>query len=313
MPRMHIVSFNADEYRDALARQFPELTIEFSPNRRELSPVIEEADYILAFGTQMYDELFARNKNLKWIQALGTGVDGIIDQPSLGKDVIVTSMRGIHGPQMTEMAFLMMLAFNRNFPQLVHNQDERLWNRWPGRLLEGKTIGIVGVGLIAAHLAKRCKGFDMTVVGITSTVREEPNFDRMYSRARIAEAVSEVDYLAVLAPYTPETHSMVGAEVFAAMKPTSFLVNIARGGVVDEDALTAALEAGEIGGAGLDVVVDEPLARESPLWAMKNVIITPHMAGMCDTYLNQALPIIQQNLRAVLNGDLDSMVNVVEH
>ena len=196
---------------------------------------------------------------------MGTGVDGIIDQPNISSDTMITSMRGIHGPQMSEMAFLLMLALNRRLQKIMDNQRNHNWERWPGLLLEAKTVGIWGVGCVADALAKRCKAFDMTVVGITRTPRMLKNFDQIYTYAVVLDAVKELDYLKVLAPYTPENEGMVNSDIFSTMKDSAFVINLARGKVVDDEALITALANGYIAGAGLDVFAKEPLQSSSPL------------------------------------------------
>jgi phosphoglycerate dehydrogenase-like enzyme len=257
------------------------------------------------------DEVFRDTPRLQWVQALGTGVDGVTDQPSLRRDVIVTNIKGIHGAPVSEAALLMMLALSRRLHDSVRYQDKRSWTRWPPRLLDRKTVGIYGVGLIAEALAPKCKALGMTVVGFTSTIRTVSGFDRMHLRSELERVAGELDYLVLLAPYSQETHHIIGAAVFAAMKPTAYFINLARGGIVDEPALTAALERGAIAGAALDVFQEEPLPPESPLWTTKNVIITPHLGGFCDVYIDHALPAVEHNMACFLRGDFDGMVNKV--
>ena len=166
-----------------------------------------------------------------------------------------------------------MLSLARDLPRSVHAQENGQWERWPSRCSSGKTVGILGVGLIAEYLAPICKTFHMTVIGISGSPRAAPGFDRMVARGDLMKVAGELDYLVVLAPLTPETRNIVGAKLLAAMKPTAYLVNVARGGVVDEPALIKALEAGQIAGAGLDVFSQEPLPPDNPLWKTKNVTI----------------------------------------
>ena len=298
------------QYGNKIAPKFPELKIQTVGSRDEACEAIEDADFLLTFGAMMRDEVFQGAKSLKWVHALGTGVDGIVDSPSLAKDVIVSSTRGIHGVAMSEMAFLLMLALSRDFPRTIHAQDQCKWERWPAKLLDKKTAGILGVGLIAEEMAPRCKAFGMTVIGISETERDVPGIDRFCARRALNEVVPELDYLIVLVPYTKETHRLVNAETFKAMKPTAYLVNIARGGVVDEDALAEALNAGEIAGAALDTFVEEPLPADHPLWKTPNTIITPHLGGFCDVYVENALPQFETNLRHFLDGETDRMINV---
>jgi phosphoglycerate dehydrogenase-like enzyme len=167
------------------------------------------------------------------------------------------------------------------------------------------------VGLIAEALAPKCKALGMTVIGFTSARREVAGFDAMHARGELVARAPSLDHLVLLAPYSEETRRFIDARVFAAMKPTSYLVNLARGGIVDEEALVAALDRGEIAGAALDVFQEEPLPAEHPLWSCKNVIITPHLGGFCDVYPERALPTIEHNMACFLRGDFDGMINVV--
>jgi phosphoglycerate dehydrogenase-like enzyme len=301
------------EYYDRLRERFPDLTIHLVDHHSKVDPYIAEADALITFGAHMSDAVLEKGTRLRWIQALGTGVDGIADRPVLRKDTIVTNLHGLHGDSMSEAAMMLMLALARQLPRAVRNQSRRAWERFPAGVLNGKTVGIFGVGAIATELAPRCKAFGMTVVGITSARRELPGFDRMVSRDGLVEAVRELDYLVLLTPYTKQTHRIVNAAVLGAMKRSAFLVNLARGGVVDEPALVDALRQGRIAGAALDVFEKEPLPAEHPLWEAQNVIITPHLGGFHDEYANKALPLIEHNLRSFLAGDAGAMLNVVPH
>jgi phosphoglycerate dehydrogenase-like enzyme len=153
----------------------------------------------------------------------------------------------------------------------------------------------------------------MRVVGVSSAPRAVTGFDRIHAREQLAEVASEFDFLVLLTPLTEKTRNSVDAKVLAAMKPTSFLINLARGGVVDEPALVEALKSGRIAGAALDVFNEEPLPADHPFWAMENVIITTHQGGFCDVYIDYALPTVEANMRCFLNGDIGGMINVVPH
>jgi D-2-hydroxyacid dehydrogenase (NADP+) len=245
------------------------------------------------------------------VQAMGTGVDNLIELPSLRPDVMVTNMRGIHGAPVSEAALSAMLALSRSLPRIVRNQDRQVWDKVPTRLLTGKTVGIVGVGVIAEALAPKCQALGMTVVGFSSAQRALPGFDRMAPREQLQSLAGTLDYLVLLTPYTPETHNLVGAEILAAMKPSAYLINLARGGVVDEDALAHALDRGEIAGAALDVFREEPLPASNPLWDNERVLVTPHNGGFCDVYIDFAMPVVEHNMRAFLEGRRTDMLNIV--
>jgi phosphoglycerate dehydrogenase-like enzyme len=299
------------KYYNHLRAKFPELTVNMVDHHSKVGPYIESTDILVSFGVQLADHVYKEGRNLKWIQALGTGVDGIIGEPSLREDVLVTNMHGLHGASMPESAILSMLALARDLPRVLRNQARHAWDRCPSRLLKGKTVGIFGVGAIAEDLAPKCKMFGMSVVGITSAKRQVAGFDRMVGRDRLEEAVRELDYLLLLTPYAPQTRGIVDARILAAMKPTSFLINLARGGVVDEQALIQALKGKKIAGAALDVFAEEPLPGGHPFWDMENVIVTPHLGGFHDQYPEQALPTVEENVRKFLAGDTKNMINVV--
>jgi D-2-hydroxyacid dehydrogenase (NADP+) len=241
---------------------------------------------------------------------LTTGIDPLLSL-RLPSSIIVTSARGIHGPQMAELSILLMMALSRNFPRMLANQREARWERWGQRLLAGKTVVIVGVGAISEALAARCKPFGLKVVGITNRSAVE-HFDELHPRQRLHEAVGSADFLVLLVPYSRETHHLIDASVLAAMKPTAYLINVARGSVMDEAALIDALKMHRIAGAGLDVFAHEPLPPTSPFWALDNVIVTPHVGGMSTVYAEQVLPLLVHNLRAYFAGDRAAMLNRVK-
>ena len=301
----------AEDYKKSLEPEFPDLVIRPCKTESEVGNFIEQARILLAFNIS--DELIRKAKNLDWIQALGTGVDSILALPSLPKSVLLTSTRGIHGPQMSELAILLMLALARRFPDMVRNQDKAVWERWPGELLWQKKAGILGLGAVGEAIARKCKAFGMAVYGVNRSKKPVDAVDRLSGLENLLAVARDVDFFIVVVPLTAETRGMVGAEVFSAMKPTAFLLNLARGPVVDEQALMRALESKTIAGAGLDVFDEEPLPRNHPFWKMKNVILTPHIGGSSIFYANQVLSIFRENLRQYLQGERHALLNRVEH
>jgi phosphoglycerate dehydrogenase-like enzyme len=299
-------------YKAMLLERFPgQLTINVVGHHNDVDPYIAETDVLLCFSPPMADHVVRDARRLKWIQALGTGVDNIIDLPSLRPDVLVTNIRGIHGAPVSEAAIAYMLSLARDMPHSVHAQDRSTWDRQPAHLLTGKTVGILGVGLIAEYLAPLCKAFGMTVIGITGSPRAVKGFDRVVGRGELLAVAPALDFLVALIPMSAETRNIVGEKVFAAMKPTAHLVNVARGGVVDEAALIRALESGEIAGAALDVFAQEPLPPTSPLWKAKNLTLFPHLGGYSHGYEDRAMPTIEDNMRKFLAGDPKTMINIV--
>ncbi len=300
-----------EQYRDRLRAAFPDVTIDLVAHHSEVGPFIADADVLMTFGAHMADHVLAEGVKLRWVQALGTGVDGIVDSPSLRDGVIVTNLHGLHGPAVSECVLAGMLALARDLRRSFANQQQARWQRFPVSLLSGTTVGILGVGAIAEELAPKCAALGMRVVGISSAPREVAGFATMRPRDPLVEAVTDLDHLVLLTPYTAETRGIVNAAVLEAMKPTSHLINVARGGVVDEAALIAALRDGGIAGAALDVFAEEPLPSDHPFWAMENVLITPHTAGFHVGYADDALPIVEANLRRFLAGDVAGLTGVV--
>jgi phosphoglycerate dehydrogenase-like enzyme len=299
----------ARAYERQISRELPSLKAVAASTFADAVASATGASILVAKAQDISAALVAALPKLRWIQALTTGVDPLraLDIPAT---VTITSARGIHGPQMVELALLYMLSLNRDLPRMLRNQRHATWQRCGQRLLLGKTIVIVGVGSISEVLAARCKAFGLRVVGITGR-RQADGFDELYTREHLHEAAARADFLVLLTPYTPETHHMIDAAVLAAMPKKSYLINIARGKVVDEGALIEALRSGRIAGAALDVFETEPLPESSPLWSFENVILTPHIGGMSDIYADQIMPLLMHNLHAYLAGDYAAMRNRV--
>jgi len=241
-----------------------------------------------------------------------SGTDFFTKLPSLNKDILLTSGKGIHGPQVSETAFLLMLALNRKYNANFKDRLQKKWVRWPSTLLHNKAVGILGVGVIGKEIARKCKVFGMEVFGIDIIQRKLDCVDAFYGPEDIVKVAKEVDYFVIVAPRTPQTEKLVDSKVISAMKPTAFLLNLGRGELVDEEALISALKSGKIAGAGLDTYWQEPLPKEHPFWKMKNVIVSPHFAGMSDIYVDQVLTIFEENLRRFVKGDRRNLINVVE-
>ncbi len=300
---------------DFVRAEFPALEVELVQKLADIDPFIGDAEILITFGAHLgldADSILGRGKRLAWVMALGTGVDHITDVPALRPEAMVTNMHGMHGVPMTESALLSMLALAREMPRMLHNQQQRHWERYGARLLYGKTVGILGIGAIAEVVGPVCKSFGMNVVGITSAKRDLPGFDRMVHRDDMASIIGTLDHFVILTPFTDATRNIVDATLLAAMKPSAFLINLARGGIVDEMALIEALQKRRIGGAAIDVFVKEPLPADHPFWGMDNVILSPHIGAFNADYIAQVLPFVKDNLAHYLGGHLDRMINVVK-
>jgi len=308
-----ILDVNAQQYRERLARRFPAVQFHAVHHAEEAERVIGDVEVIMGLGHHIPPPLIAKAKRLKWVQALTTGTDTLTVPGVLPPHVLLTSTRGIHGPQMSELAFLNMIALARNLRKMQRNQAEGKWEQWGQPILEGKTIVIVGLGLLAEHLAERCKLFGMTVIGVSGGRASAPHFDEVHPRSDLVKLAARADFLMLLVPYSKETHHLISRDVLAAMKPTAFLINLARGGVLDEAALIELLQAGKIAGAGIDIFSKMPLAPDNPLWRMPNVIITPNIGGRSDKFVEQTMTVLEPNLQAFVDGRMKDMRNVVPH
>ena len=303
---------DAEYFAPQLKQAFPALDIITAPDLPEALSHLPQADIIMAAGHGFNDARLAKAHRLKWIHAMTTGFDAIAASRTLRPDVLLTTTRGIHGPQMAEMAFLYMLNLARDYPRMQLNQKKHVWQRWTQVRLHGKTVVITGLGLIAEALAPRCKAFGMTVLGVSASPRSIAGFDQVYAYAQLAEAAAHADFLVVLTPYSPAMDNLIDSKILAAMKPSAFLLNLARGGLCDENALLDALRNKHIAGAGLDVFRTEPLPKDSPFWDLDNVLITAHCAGSSDDNLSMTWPILETNVRCFLQGRSSEMMNRVQ-
>ncbi|MSP47017.1 MAG: D-2-hydroxyacid dehydrogenase [Xanthobacteraceae bacterium] len=313
MTKVLILHFNAQRYHERLAKRFPAVEFHAFHHAKEAEPVIAGIDVIMGLGHHIPPALITAAPKLKWVQALTTGTETLTVPGVLPPQVLLTSTRGIHGPQMSELAFLNMIALNRNFRKIQRNQAEAKWEQWDQPILEGKTVVIVGLGILAEHLAERCKLFGMTVIGVSGGRATAPHFDEVHPRSELVKLAARADFLMLLVPYSPQTHHLINRDVLAAMKPTAFLINLARGGVLDEAALIELLQAGKIAGAGIDIFSNMPLPPDNPLWRMSNVIITPNIGGRSDRFVEQTMTVLEPNLQAFIDGRLKDLRNLVAH
>jgi D-2-hydroxyacid dehydrogenase (NADP+) len=308
-----ILFHDAEQYYDHLAPRFPAVEFHAVHHAKDAESVVPDLEVIIGLGHHIPNTLIAAAKKLKWVQALTTGTESLTAPGVLPPHVLLTSTRGVHGPQMSELAFLNMIALQRNFREMLRNQAEAKWEQWNQPILEGKAVVIVGLGILAEHLAERCKLFGMTTIGVSSGRGSAPHFDEVHPRNALTKVAARADFLMLLVPYSPETHHLINREVIAAMKPSAFLINLARGGVLDETALIEHLRADKIAGAGFDVFSTQPLPPDNPLWKMPNVIITPNVGGRSDEFVRQTMSVLVPNLQAYTEGRLKDLRNLVAH
>ncbi|WP_296342961.1 D-2-hydroxyacid dehydrogenase [Reyranella sp.] len=270
---------------------------------------IGEADVVLASGMWKND-LIPHAGKLKFIQSISSGMDQYSKELLGAKGIRLASAAGVNARAVAEHALALILAIARRLPEARDNQRKKVWRGMLGDLtqredeLGGKTLLVVGMGRIGSHLAKLAKAFDMKVVGIRRDPKAGTNgADEIHGMGDLVKLVPQADFVALTCALTPETTGLMSAAAFAAMKPSSVFVNVARGKVADEEALIKTMQGNKIWAAALDVTADEPLPTASPLWTMPNVFITPHTAGETRAYEDNVLDILMENLDRLWRGE----------
>lgn len=271
---------------------------------------IAATDILVAWGFTDIRPLYQAAPNLKWVHALSAGVEKLIFPEIQAGDTILTNSRGIHGIPVSEHVFALMLAFSRGLNLLIRRQQQHKWERVETDEIHEKTIAIVGLGSIGREIAKKAKGLGMKVIATKRDLTNEIFIDKLYKAENLHEMLAEADYVVVALPLTENTAALFTLREFQAMKPSAYFINIARGAIVREADLVTALSQGLIKGAGLDVFADEPLPAASPLWAMENVIVTPHMAAISPYYLDRAVKLFAENLTRYSQGR--EMFNIID-
>jgi phosphoglycerate dehydrogenase-like enzyme len=306
----------------------PRLLIEHRTARTldELGDALREVEVLYTTGLMPSPE---NAPALRWMQGHFAGVERYLDHPLL-KSVVLTTSSGIHAPAMAEYILMMMLAFAHQLPRMIEHQKRGEWpqGRWAlfaPRELRGTVVGIVGYGSVGREVARLAKAFGMQVLAtkrdLTRVTDEgwrlpgvgDPltqSVDRLYPAETLRAMLGECDYVVLTVPLTPATRNLIGVEELTCMKPGAVLINVARGGVVDEAALIEALRAGTIRGAALDVFAEEPLPAGSPLWTLPNVILSPHVSGFTLDYDGRTMALFAENLRRYVVGE--PLLNVVD-
>ncbi|GIV78153.1 D-2-hydroxyacid dehydrogenase [Litorilinea aerophila] len=244
---------------------------------------------------------------LRWIQSFSTGMDKFLFPEIIEREEVqISNVAGLYASQGAEHAWALLLALARQIPLAVENRARRLWQSGPVIQISGGTLGLIGLGGFGMEMAKRAQGYDMTILAIDPVRTEKPPFVaelRPSSRENLHDLLRRSDVVMTACPLTRETYHLIGREELALMKPTAYLINVTRGGIIDEPALVEALEKGQIAGAGLDVTEVEPLPPDSPLWDAPNLILTPHRAGASQHRPRMVFEFFLQNLERYLRGE----------
>ena len=301
---------------EVLRRRFPRTTFLHATTREADIDLARTAD--VAFALALSKEAVASAGRLKWVHCSGHAVGHFPLSELAARAITVTNSRGVQAIPIAEHVMACILALARRLPQTMRDQQERLWrpndligtvSPW---LLSGRTLAVIGVGTIGEALAARAKAFGIRVVG----VRRHPErgrpagFDEVLGPVDMGRLLGLADIVVVAAPLTAETNLLLDADAIAKLKPGAIVVNIARGQLVDEEALTAALLEGRLGGAALDVFTTEPLPASSPFWSLPNVIVTPHNSGFRAGHFDAVIDLFSDNLTRFERGD--QLLNVVD-
>ena len=318
MKKIALLQFSPN-YLEAIKAAAPDYEIVCVETEEDAAKHLPEAEIVMGWQKAVITHCLKENTELKWLQMWSAGVDSLPLADIKKYGITVTNSSGVHPLPIAEYVFAMLLTFVREIHYSVRHQQDHFWDtrtRVDGNisLLNGKTIGILGAGVIGAEIAKVSKAFSMRVLGCRRSGKVLPEYDEMYAQAQLSEFLAQCDFVINILPNTPETNYIMNDEAFAAMKQGAYYITAGRGPTTSTEALISALQSGRLAGAGLDVTDPEPLPKDSPLWDFKNVIITPHNAGHRPDYAECVMDIFVENLesyvkdgkpcRNIINPDL---------
>ena len=305
------------QFVDQLRHDFPQHAFLEAWDRDTLRRLLPDAD--VAFTPFVDRDLFPSLPRLRWVQSPAVGVGSLMFPELLASGGILTSARGIRARSMAEHVLGVTIALARRLPHAMRSQAAHHWAQeeleGPSsgvRILHGARMGIVGLGAIGAELAKIAAPFGFRISAIRRRIdRPAPDgVDEVWTPDRLPDLVAKSDVIVIAAPHTPETKRLIGRRELDAVKRGAFLINVARGKMIDDDAVIEALRDGRLGGAALDVFTQEPLDPQSPYWDLPNVIITPHTSGSLQDYWTPLVALFADNLRRFESGR--ELVNVVD-
>ena len=309
-----LLGFKPDVLTEAqvtrIRKSAPDTTVLLSHERDVVEQALDSIE--IAVGSFPRD-LFAKARNLRWYQQWSAGADWLMRHPEVADmDFVLTSASGVHSVPISEHIFALLLALARQLPQAFQAQTRQAWQSPSGVFeLAGKTMLLIGVGEIGKRTALLAQAFGMHVLGVRhDPTKGVPGVDIMAGPAQLHDLLPKADVVVLTVPLTKATSGLIGEQEFSVMRKDAYLINIGRGGTIQEDALLRALQEGRIAGAGLDVFETEPLPEDSPLWQMNNVIITAHYSGSTPEYNERALTIFLDNLTRYQNGK--PLFNVID-
>jgi phosphoglycerate dehydrogenase-like enzyme len=297
------------DYADLLRERLPDREVVHARTPAEEAKLVGESRVVT--GHAPPDGLLDAADAIDMFACTYAGTDHLPVDELESSGVIVTNASGVHGPNVSEYAIAMLLAFAHRLEESQHRQERRLWQSFPTDELYGSTVTVVGMGAIGTAILERLEGFGVDTIGVRHTPEKGGPADEVigYDEAALMDAFVETDHLVLACPLTETTRGLIDEAAFHALPPDAVLVNVARGPVVDTDALVSALRGNELRGAALDVTDPEPLPPEHPLWTFENVRITPHNAGQTPAYYERLADIVARNVERVFGDQEDSIEN----
>jgi phosphoglycerate dehydrogenase-like enzyme len=295
---------------DAVRTRFPEDRVFAIADENGLAAAADAEVAFSGNNPRRVRQLLDATPKLRWYHTVSAGVENMPLPELAQRGIVLTNNSGSYDIQIAEHLMAFVFAASRQLHRYRDSQRASEWREQPHQELRDATIVVYGMGSIGGEIARLASAIGMRVIGVRRTASAAaPGVDRVVER--LADVVGEADYLAIAAPLTSATRGAVSREIISRMKPTAWIMNIARGAIVDEPAMIEALQAKRIGGAALDVFTTEPLPKESPLWTLENVIVTPHHSGSSPRAAERTLALFAENLRRYKAGE--PLINRVDY
>ena len=295
-----------EKHLELIRSHNPDGEVRAFETEKELLAANFDAEILLTWGRIVPNDYCNSCTNLRWIHSISAGAEGLMKLDVAKPPMIITKMAEVHGRPMSDTTICYILSFLRCMPLAFQQQQDHNWDKTQAHLLDesyGKTVAIIGIGSIGSEIARKCKFFEMKVIGCRRTPNPMEYVDEMYPLTELPAVLEQADFVVSLVPDTPESEGMFNYKVFSQMKPSAIFINIGRGKVVNHADLVTALQEGLIAGAAIDAAEPEPLDADSPLWDMKNVIITPHWSADSPHFFDRATPLMCDNLDRFLKGE----------
>ena len=300
------------EQKDKIQGLSSDITLEIvaASNTQDIEKHLLNAEVVVGIPSAIPN--LSSAKNLKWVHSFSAGMDKVLTPELIQSSILASNSSGIHATPIAEHIIAFMLIFTKKLRESFEQQEQKVWQRIDTLSeLRDKTMLVVGLGHIGMEASRLASSFNMHVIATDTPGKEKPDFvEELGTPEQVSGFLNRADFVVLALPHTKETHHFMNEQLLNEMQSHAVLINIGRGGVVDEEALIAALQNQRIGGAALDVTETEPLPQGSPLWGMDNVVITPHQSGISERYMERAIDVFCLNLKAYLKEE--TLPNLVD-